>query len=299
MRLENMKEFIVLAELRNYQLAAERLFTTQASLSRHIMSMEKELGFPLFDRSHKRVELTDKGCRFLPYAQKALDIQESYTADFIHKLHEVNGKLTIGAHRSSTYYNIAGLLGLFAKEFPNIRISVTEMKTEPLREMVRAGQCDFVFVREMQTGHRTMDCLTVSTDSLVVVMPGDHPLASCDHITLEELRDEDFMLPPENSSMHDIYMNIFQRHGIAPRQSNVAGTSGRNILQFVKQGICVALYWKKTAEAICGPDTKTVDITPPVHVYMNMLYKKDRTSCVKNNFLKFMRAQVEQHRPTP
>ena len=294
MTLENMKEFIALAELRNYQLAAERLFTTQASLSRHIMSMEEELGFLLFDRSHKRVELTDKGFHFLPYAQRALDIQKSYTADFAHKLHEMNGQLTIGAHRSCTYYNITDLLGLFANEFPNIRISVTETKTEPLREMVRAGQCDFAFVREMQTSHRTMDCLPVSTDSLVVVMSSDHPLASYDYITLEELRDEDFMLPPENSSMHNIYMNIFEKHGMVPRQSNIAGTSGRNILQFAKQGICVALYWKKTAEAICGPDTVMVDITPPIHVYMNMLYKQDRTSCVKNNFLKFIRSRVEQ-----
>lgn len=298
MTLENMVEFITLAEMRNYQLAADRLFTTQATLSRHIMSMEEELGIVLFDRSHKRVELTDMGFRFLPYARRALDIRENYAADLARKLREVNGHLVIGFHRSSTYYNITDLLSEFSKEFPNIRISVTEAKTDALREMVRTNQCDFVFLREMKASHRTLDCITVNLDLLSVVLSADHPLACRGSVTLEDLKEEKFMLPPKNSTMYNIYMNIFQKHGINPNHSNIAGTSGRNISQFVEQGICAALYWKKNAEAIRGPGTVLLDITPPTHIYVNMLYKDDRASHAKNSFLQFVRSSVEQQNLT-
>ena len=44
MTIEQMREFVILAEERNYLVAADMLYSTQATLSRHIMAMEKELG---------------------------------------------------------------------------------------------------------------------------------------------------------------------------------------------------------------------------------------------------------------
>ena len=73
----NMREFAVLAEKRNYIAAAETLGTTQASLSRHIMAMEDELGFKLLERDTRNVELTVYGLRFLHYAEKAVSILDS------------------------------------------------------------------------------------------------------------------------------------------------------------------------------------------------------------------------------
>lgn len=294
MTLENMKEFIVLAETRNYQYAAERLFTTQATLSRHIMSIEEELGLVLFDRSHKRVELTDVGFQFLSYAQQALTIQEKYTTDIMRKLHEVNGHLTIGSHSSSSYYNIPDLLGSFVKEYPNIQISIIEEEDDALREMVRVGKCDFAFVRETHINHHALSSITVNFDTLVVAMSTRHRLSSRSSVTLNELRDEEFMLPPRNSPMYQTYMNIFQKQDIAPKHSKIAGTSGRNIFQFVGQGLCLALYWKKTAKAIRPPDTVLTDIDPAVYMYVNMLYRDDYTSTARDNFLQFVRLRVEQ-----
>ena len=74
MTTENMREFSVLAEKRNYIAAAEALGTTQASLSRHIMAMEEELGFKLFERNTRNVELTLYGLRFLYFAQETVSL---------------------------------------------------------------------------------------------------------------------------------------------------------------------------------------------------------------------------------
>ena len=80
MTVENMREFVVLAEERNYLVAADILYSTQATLSRHIIAMEEELGFTLFNRSTKKIELTQEGSRFLLYARNAIRIQEAYKA---------------------------------------------------------------------------------------------------------------------------------------------------------------------------------------------------------------------------
>ena len=55
MELSYIREFVVLAETGNYLEAADALFIAQSSLSRHIKSIELDLGSPLFDRTTRKV----------------------------------------------------------------------------------------------------------------------------------------------------------------------------------------------------------------------------------------------------
>ena len=78
MTTEYMREFAVLAKKLNYIAAADALGTTQASLSRHVMAMEKELGFKLLARNTRNVDLTADGLRFLLYAEKTVSILDAF-----------------------------------------------------------------------------------------------------------------------------------------------------------------------------------------------------------------------------
>lgn len=80
MTTEYMIQFRLLAEKRNFLSAAAELGTTQASLSRHIMAMEAELGCRLLERSTRNVELTIYGQRFLCFAEQAHAIQQAFGA---------------------------------------------------------------------------------------------------------------------------------------------------------------------------------------------------------------------------
>ncbi len=83
MTTEQMREFALLAEKRNFIAAAKALGTTQASLSRHIMAMEDELYFSLLERNTRNVELTPLGLRFLYYAQESVRILNACRADLM------------------------------------------------------------------------------------------------------------------------------------------------------------------------------------------------------------------------
>ena len=74
MELNHVKEFIALTKTENYLEAAENLFTSQSSLSKHIKSLEAELGTTLFDRTTRQVKLNEAGKVFLKYAQHLIDI---------------------------------------------------------------------------------------------------------------------------------------------------------------------------------------------------------------------------------
>ena len=64
MELSYIREFVVLAETGNYLEAADTLFIAQSSLSRHIKSIEMDLGAPLFDRTTRKVSLNGFGQAF-------------------------------------------------------------------------------------------------------------------------------------------------------------------------------------------------------------------------------------------
>ena len=68
MEISYFNEFVILAETRNYWAASERLYIGQSSLSKHIKTLESQLGAPLFDRTSRKVELTEFGAKMLPYA---------------------------------------------------------------------------------------------------------------------------------------------------------------------------------------------------------------------------------------
>lgn len=82
LKIQSMREFIALSEVRNFNLASERLFLSQPTLSRHIKELEEELGVPLFKRSTRRVELTPYGQYFLPYARRVVTAEDEYTQGF-------------------------------------------------------------------------------------------------------------------------------------------------------------------------------------------------------------------------
>jgi LysR family transcriptional regulator, transcription activator of glutamate synthase operon len=80
--LSYIKEFITLADTMEYMVAAQKLSISQTSLSKHIMHLESELGVLLFNRTTRKMELSEFGAVLLPYARQVVSIEQEYTAVF-------------------------------------------------------------------------------------------------------------------------------------------------------------------------------------------------------------------------
>jgi DNA-binding transcriptional LysR family regulator len=70
--LRQLKAFQLTARYRSFSRAAEQLFITQSGMSVMVRELESQLGFPLFERTTRRVNLTEFGSRFLPVADRCL-----------------------------------------------------------------------------------------------------------------------------------------------------------------------------------------------------------------------------------
>lgn len=77
MELRQARYFLVVAEERSFTAASERLHIAQSAVSQQIRRLERELGVDLFDRSHRRIELTDAGRRCLPEIRSLIDAERA------------------------------------------------------------------------------------------------------------------------------------------------------------------------------------------------------------------------------
>ena len=83
MDLKSLRYFVEIARQKSFTAAAEKLFVTQPTLSRQIADLEDELGHKLFDRSTRRIELTEKGIYLFRQAQAILSLVEKTKLEIV------------------------------------------------------------------------------------------------------------------------------------------------------------------------------------------------------------------------
>lgn len=289
MNTENLKEFIVLAETRNFWEASDRLYMNQSTLSKHIKNLENELGVPLFTRTTRRVELTSYGQIFLPYAKSVVRSEFEGIAAIQRMLNIENGLLTIAAIPSMPQYHITQFLSEFQKLYPETTVRITEDDPVHLLDYLETEKCELVFTREDKTtfeknflNDRHIVRIPYIRDRLVALLPVSHPLALAESVTLQQLKNERFCLIKEGSLMYQIAMDACQNANFVP---DIIFTSHRidSILDMVTNQNCVSLLMdvhlrlpengpKQTSAPWCF-----VPVTPEISSQISLCYRSDKS----------------------
>ena len=126
MDISRFGEFAILAQSRTFLDAAELLFMSQSTLSKHIMAMEHELGCKLIDRSQRHVTLTAQGEALLPYAQKIATLQHRYLAAIQIGAGEPLEHLTVGSIPIMAPYGITDAVIDFQQANPSYSVELIE-----------------------------------------------------------------------------------------------------------------------------------------------------------------------------
>ena len=288
MNTEYLKEFVVLAETKNFWEASDRLYMNQSTLSKHIKSLENDLGVELFFRTTRRVELTNYGQAFLPYA-KSITQFEFEGISTIQRMRNIeNGLLTIGAFPSMPQYHITQLLSQFQTRYPDATIRITEDDPIHLMHYLETENCEIIFQREDKATFEKnflydtqVTRIPYLKDQLVVLMPVHHPLAHSASLTLQQLKAERFCFIKEGSLMYQISMNACQNANFVP---NIVFTSHRidSILDMVTNQNCIALLMDAhLSMPENGPQHLnapwcSVPVTPVISSQISICYRNDK-----------------------
>lgn len=295
MDIEYMREFVVLAETRNFSETADRMFTTQGTISKHLKQMESELGTPLFTRTSRRVQLNSAGELFLPYARKILELQYQYTTDLDNHLGSRTAALTIGSLPVMAQYGITDIIARFNQDNKNIRLNVMEAEAWELLPLLREGRCEIVFTRETpdcpsEAMDQTKDFVRIPycTDRLAVLIPVGHRLAENRVLALEQLKEEPLLFIKEKTFLYELCLDACRRAGFQP---NIVFSSHRieNIADLAERGMGIALLMERQISGLDRDKFAVVPIDPPVTSRIQMIYSKSRAlSPPAQHFLRYV-----------
>jgi DNA-binding transcriptional LysR family regulator len=186
MELRQLHYFVAVAEELNFSRAAERLRITQPPLSLQIQNLEKELGFPLFYRNNRQVELTDAGKLFLDEVRKIFDHLDRAIQNAKRTHHGELGSLNVGFVGSATYDILPTVLREFRSLYPDVQVHLFEMSTPMQIEALLKEEIDIGVLRPPV--HSDALCTEiVSTMPCVLAVPKQHPLVESKNLTISDL----------------------------------------------------------------------------------------------------------------
>ena len=275
MELLYCREFVTLADTGNYLQTAELLYMAQSTLSRHIQHIERQIGTPLFLRSTRKVELTEAGKIYYRYAKQAITLEDEFSEAMQKELNSGEADIICGMIPLAAKYGFRAITALHVN-YPGYHVKTVLNDSNTLKKMLRDGSCDFCLVREFpETASDDYGRVPLYKDRLQLVVSSTHPLAAAESVSLTNLKEETFLLPPAWTENHIDCVSACQTAGFTPALADTIAHP-ESLLDMVELGMGITILPSVRAKAITRENIAVVNIIPQVVMSINILYHKSR-----------------------
>jgi DNA-binding transcriptional LysR family regulator len=215
--LRRLRYFIAVAEHLNFRRAADALQTSQPSLSQQIRGLEDELGVTLFERTKRRVRLTNAGLELLGGVRQAVADFDDGTRRAREAQTGIRGALTIGAAGMVMIAHLPKVVRAYRASYPDVRLNLMIMRNPDLLDALRAGRIELAFAAYAELDEQIRSEPLWRFPSRVV-LPNDHPLAGRPSVHLRELNGEALIIHPRRggSGANSVVMALCREQGFTP-----------------------------------------------------------------------------------
>ena len=221
MELYQLRYFLAVAETGNFTKAAARSFISQPSLSQQILNLEEEFGQKLFYRMGRKAVLTEAGKTLVEGARRILtDVDQT-----LQDLKENTGlgpKVSVGAIPTVAPFFFPAIIAHCRASEILLDLHTQEDFRRPLAEAVLEGQLDWALI-SLPFNEPRLHLEKLYSEPLWVAMSASHPLAKAEHLTFESLRDENFILLGEASTLTLQIQHFCGDHDFEPHISHRCG----------------------------------------------------------------------------
>lgn len=209
MKIEKLYYFLSVAKHRNFTKAAKECHIAQPAISKQMLSLEKELGFLLFERKNRKVELTDAGQEF--YKSISCLIEE-YEASIrrVQQLPEEANYLCIGISNFSDSALLSSALEQLKKDSTNLQLEVKTVCSSSADQWLMERSCDVAFTwYELNDLPEELESQVVAERDCELLLSAKHPLAEKEEVCIDDLSGERLLLPvcPHCQRFTDFYLS--------------------------------------------------------------------------------------------
>ena len=241
MNILHIKCFWEIMKTKSFTEAAERLYLTQSTVSKNISSLEKELGFLLFERRGRTVVLTPEGKQMLNDfgAILAAYSHAESTIENLRKSPRVaNGTVHILMVPSVEKLGLISKINQLASILPAFHPTIEVVDENQVLLGLQTGYCDMAFCSDCALDNQLYDMEFYSTNRFNLILSKRHPYAGREILRLEDLEEENLILMHPESMLWDLCVEACENVGFYPM---VALTTCRPdiAIEYVRSTNCI------------------------------------------------------------
>jgi LysR family transcriptional regulator, transcription activator of glutamate synthase operon len=292
MEIRQIQYFLSIVDTGSFSAAADEHYISQSSLSKMIIALEKELSTSLFDRSKRKVSLTEAGEAFLRHAR---ELNSDYKAMLV----ELDGyksaadSFSIAAIPVLPQYGIASSISQFRDKYPHIRFSLMEIDGLNIIPALTERRCDLAFMRHNYIDQDQFIGMEICKDKLLLVVSKNNKYANWSSISLKELVNDNFIVFDRVTELHKLIIDECGKAGFEP---TIFYSSHRkvSVIGLVTTNIGIALMPVKIYEYYRHPDVRAIPLDEVIECNIILATLKNRPlPKAALIFLEFMKQTIE------
>ena len=182
------------ADLGSFTKASEVVGYTQSGLTHMMDALEKEVGFPLLQRGHNGIQLTEQGARLMPAIREFLQANANLENQIRMIAEEKTEVIRIAAYASIAMHWMPEILYRFRRLCPevNVDLRMVDHALEPF-ELLENGQTDVIFASRQH--YSCCEWTPLYMEKMYAILPKDYPMEGRVAFPLEEFSDQEFLMP--------------------------------------------------------------------------------------------------------
>jgi DNA-binding transcriptional LysR family regulator len=261
MELRQLKYFVAVAEELHFRRAAERLYVAQPAVSEQIRKLEAELGVRLFDRTNRRVAITEAGAALLEEGRRVLAQADAAQLAARNARERAGARLRIGYLPDSLPSSVPRALQSLAGAAARVEISMETGPAVRLIQEVRDRQLDLV-VAGLPAATGGLHVTSLGHQSMVAAIAATDTRAVAPALSLARLDPARLVVMPRsiNPAFHDAVLSLCRDAGVAPALFEVPEPRVESVLLAVAAGAGPAILPAAVTDRYAVPGVRYVPL---------------------------------------
>jgi len=216
MDLDKLLRFCAVVDYGSMSKAAETLYCSQPALSKQIIALEKEVGYPLFDRNGKKMTLNRNGQLLYTFGRHLEHDYSQLKSDLYALNCSSRREISFGATNTIGTYFLPSALIEFKKQYPDIPVNFTLSFFPSIIDALNQDIISFAMIPEDDDvlHNPAYVCREFFDDDMVVVFPPDHPLTAFESIPPAELLKYPCFISQIQSATRRFVLSRLKAYGI-------------------------------------------------------------------------------------
>lgn len=275
MNLNDLRHFIAVVKYQGFSKAASKIFVSQPTLSKSVQRLEKNLDVTLFERSTRKLLLTDAGKLVYKQAIKIIDTTEELKTSLDDLFKVPSGMIKIGVPPLIGTVFFPKIAKGFVKINPKISLQLIEHGAKKIERLVETRQID-VGIVVLPVDERKFSVTPFIDERFQLLVPKKHPLTEQKKIHFATLEKEDFIIFTPEFSLHSLVKKLCgQRGGFEP--NIIYETSQWDVITgLVAEGLGVTILPKSAADRTDSKHIEAIEINNPPMWKLGIVTKKGR-----------------------